>query len=313
MSSVEHLPKVACSDFALIATRANGSKVRLPFAKPVNFLAAASEQGGVKPKPHVVILNSDNELYIRDLTGRANLRVNGWESPGSRLVHGDRIALGKVEYEVSADNIRDGIKPSAIPPFELRDAAGGSVAATTPITVLGTDEHADIRLESKTTALGMILLLGGRFWLWALEGTELWRVNDQPTSRAELVSGTWITIGQRKVEFRFLPEKIAKKNEPLITPKVPARTDSIQAPAKKEDMISTAIPQAAGSTSIKRLGPLAFAVASANKPDLHDSLINSKGERTNKARGRRYFLLGTLVVLLLALGVGGFYAWQHFR
>jgi len=324
MNPGENPPTVACKDFALIVLRSDGSRIRLPFAKPANFLSAAGTTGEERSQPHVVILNCDNQLYIRDLTGRAHLRVNGSENTGSVIFHGDRVQLGKADYEVYAPEVTALKKSLNELEALLIGASGESWSVRKPIMVIGTDKDADLQLQEGTGALAMIMQLSGRFWVTSLQPTLVLQVNGQPVSRSELTDGAEIAIGTSTFRFQITRSPVSHKIDKIIeTSAESAEADSqiwasdkqTQSIVSKKNIIEQMIQDGPKDASrLKRWGPLAFAVVSANRPNLVADSINSANGTATISRRRKYLLLWiAFLAVLIGLGSGGYYAWHHFK
>src|SRR4051794_21953367 len=104
-------PSVYCEDFALVPRAGHEGKPRVAFSRPVNLLSAASTAIGTQASSqqaaaaHVLVLNLDGQLYIRDLTGTASLQWNGKTVVEAKLKHADHVRLGKIEYEVFATRL----------------------------------------------------------------------------------------------------------------------------------------------------------------------------------------------------------------
>src|SRR4051794_10471179 len=93
-------PSVYCEDFALVPRAGHEGKPRVAFSRPVNLLSDASTANGTQAgsplaAAHVLVLNLDGQLYIRDLTGTASLQWNGKTVVEAKLKHADRVRLGK--------------------------------------------------------------------------------------------------------------------------------------------------------------------------------------------------------------------------
>src|SRR6478735_7415696 len=117
MSSRPTPPSVFYEDFALVPRGASAGKPKVSFSRPVNLLSAASTPSGGQASPatsaaHVLVLNLDGQLYIRDLTGTASLQWNGKPVVEAKLTHGDQVRLGKIEYEVFATRLAAGANNS---------------------------------------------------------------------------------------------------------------------------------------------------------------------------------------------------------
>src|SRR5947208_738383 len=170
-------PSVYCEDFALIPRGANEGKPRVAFTRPVNLLSAASTGGtqvSAQSAAHVLVLNLDGQLYIRDLTGSASLQWNGKTVVEANLHHADRVRLGKIEYEVFATRLSPaaGNGQAAVPTAELAPVVGGPVRSVRgPVTVIGASEQAELRLlgPGAPDACAMLLRIGAGYWLWNLE------------------------------------------------------------------------------------------------------------------------------------------------
>jgi hypothetical protein len=334
--------------------------------------ANGSPASSATPPSRVLVLNLDGHLYIRDLTGGAELRWNDQSVTEAGLRHGDRVGLGKVEYEVLATRCATPVPRRSIQ-AELR--GGNSVQPVrTPVTLLARSAVADVRLggEGGGDACALIVRVGDRYWLWNLEPTSEPRVNGRPAARAELTDGTTVAIAES--EFRFhlgpapappapasaptkAPSQAAKpapvpasgasaKPRSVETPsatQTPAKpagasTPKVGAPTSKPKSKPAAPPvpsEAAlpartngGKTlheddakSIKGWGPLALAVAAADRPELQG--VSVQHERVQQppatveptgARSRRRWLGVVLSLVVAVAGVAGaVFAWQHWK
>src|SRR5258706_13196973 len=98
-------PSVYCEDFALVPRGAHEGKPRVAFTRPVNLLSAASGNGAQAPAQaaaHVLVLNLDGQLYIRDLTASASSQWTGTTVVAANLPHGDPVPPGQIAYDVVA-------------------------------------------------------------------------------------------------------------------------------------------------------------------------------------------------------------------
>src|SRR5258706_5299567 len=221
-------PSVYCEDFALVPRGAHKGKPRVAFTRPVNLLSAASGNGAQAPAQaaaHVLVLNLDGQLYIRDLTGSASLQWNGTTVVEANLRHGDRVRLGKIEYEVVATRCAPAATGKPSPPTaELAPLAGGPLRTVRgPVTVIGGGEQAELRLPAPGApdACAMLLRIGDGYWLWNLEPSAQCRINCDPVLPAGLADGTLLTIGEDQFRFSIVPpppDVIA----PPAKPSVPA-------------------------------------------------------------------------------------------
>jgi hypothetical protein len=380
-------PSVYCEDFALVPRGAHEGKSRVAFTRPVNLLSAASGNGAQAPAQaaaHVLVLNLDGQLYIRDLTGSASLQWNGTTVVEANLNHGDRVRLGKIEYEVFATRcapVANGKPPP--PTAELAPLAGGPMRTVRgPVTVIGASEQAQLRLlaPGALDACAMLLRIGEGYWLWNLDPSVQCRINDEPVVRAALANGSILKIGEDQFRFRIVPQPdaIAPPAKPLVPPAGPATGQAPKAPDDRpiaragaastapavtpphattvEKVRSaptipppTATPQAipvlvkappASLAAIpaprptsdalleddaelfKQWGPLAFAVAAADRPELQAGGSRSRAAAAAVAqaaatpappRGRFVLKLLGVLVLLALLAAGAFFAWKYGR
>jgi hypothetical protein len=387
MSSRPTPPSVFYEDFALVPRGASAGKPKVSFSRPVNLLSAASTPSGGQASPatsaaHVLVLNLDGQLYIRDLTGTASLQCNGKSVVEAKLTHGDQVRLGKIEYEVFATRLAAGAnnsQPTAPPAAALVPTAGGEERPMRdPVTLVGACEQAELRLltAGAPEACAMILRLGAGYWLWNLDATFPCRINGEPVVRAPLADGSVVSIGDEDFRFRLLPRgetkpknpqvvKVVKAKAPMraapvqadpvapaapTAPAISAKTRAVPNPAVASVPISGAVanaptpaapppPQRALATAapttprtpdeselrddadvFKQWGPLAFAVAAADRPELQPGGSKS-GSRSNAnaaeavaapAPPKRSLVKVVIIVMLLALLAGGAYvSWKY--
>jgi hypothetical protein len=366
MSSRATPPSVYCQDFTFVPRGPHEGKRPVPLNRPVNVISTPVPGAGTNGTPamsRVVVLNTDGQLYLRDIYGRANLHLNGEPVTEARLRHGDRIQLGKIEYEVVATQCGEAAgpssAPSASPAVEIVTPGGGPpVRVREPVTVIATTHTADVRLPATAGACAMILRLGDVYWLWNLEPASELRVNGQVVTRSELTDGSEMDLGGSALRFRAAaapppaapkpPTTAAKPREaaaPPAKPKAPAAATPFAAKADAPVLvpltpktIATPPPAAspsAGSAprgaaanlrvdqvvggddaeSIKRWGPLAFAVAAADRPELQTAQPPSEPpppvSDESPGVGRRLVGILLVVIVLAAIGAGAFLARQY--
>ena len=389
MSSQAAPPSVYYEDFALVPRGASAGKPKVSFSRPVNLLSAASAPSSGQASPstaaaHVLVLNLDGQLYIRDLTGTASLQWNGKPVVDAKLRHGDQVQLGKIEYEVFATRIAAGAtdngQPMA-PPAALVPTAGGEARPMRgPVTLVGACEQADLRLltDGAPEACAMLLRLGAGYWLWNLDPASPCRLNGAPVVRAALADGNVVSIGDEDFHFRFLPQGQTKPKNPQVVKAVKAKAPMRAAPVRADPVSPAApvvpaearrvpppgvVPAPTSDTAIdspapaaaaqqqqqqqglatvpatmprtpdeselrddadvfKQWGPLAFAVAAADRPELQPGGSKSGSRSAAQAvevvaapvppPSNRSVLKVVVIVVLLALLVGGAYvAWKY--
>jgi predicted component of type VI protein secretion system len=351
----------------------------------VNLLSAATTPNGGQASPvtasaHVLVLNLDGQLYIRDLTGSASLQWNGKPVVEAKLRHGDQVRLGKIEYEVFATRIAAGgmnSQPTAPAAVLVPKAGGEARPMRGPVTLVGACEQADLRLltAGAPEACAMILRLGSAYWLWNLDPASPCRLNGEPVVRAALADGSEVTIGDEVFLFQLVPQaevkptaapqpvKVTKAKSPARAPvaqvdpvspasasaSVPAAARTLQDPEVAPSEVPGAVvespaPQRGLATTVapplqrtpdeseleddadvfKQWGPLAFAVASADRPELRPGGSKSGSQSSPKApeaiivpappapAPRRSVVKVLVIVVLLALLAGGaFVAWKY--
>ncbi|MDB5323388.1 MAG: hypothetical protein JWN40_5019 [Phycisphaerales bacterium] len=237
MSTKAAPPSVYYEDFSLRPRAGFEGKPPVAFSRPVNLLSAASASDGAQApaqtaSAHVLVLNLDGQLYIRDLTGSASLQWNGTTVVEASLHHGDRVRLGKIEYDVFATRLAPAGANGqmATPSAELLPAAGGDPRTVRgPVMLVGACEQAELRLMTAGApeACAMIMRLGAGYWLWNLDPASPCRINGEPVVRAPLPDGSLLTIGDDKFRFRLIPQASAPE-APVAKTAVPAKP----APAK---------------------------------------------------------------------------------
>jgi hypothetical protein len=395
MSTKAAPPSVYYEDFSLRPRAGFEGKPPVAFSRPVNLLSAASASDGAQApaSAHVLVLNLDGQLYIRDLTGSASLQWNGKTVVEASLRHGDRVRLGKIEYDVFATRLAPAGANGqpVIPSAELLPAAGGEPRTVRgPVTLVGACEQAELRLiaAGAPEACAMILRLGAGYWLWNLDPASPCRINGEPVVRAPLPDGSLLTIGDDKFRFRLIPQAsapvapvaktaapakpvpakptppspvqqkkviavVAKAIAPVPAKPAPAAapilpTAPVQAPAPAVAPPPTPLPPAAPASAqtaiqatppvptqpkrvaddsaladdadvFKQWGPLAFAVAAADRPELQAGGSRSGkntavvSDPTPAPRGRFIVKLLIAVVVLAVLAAGAFVAWKYGR
>lgn len=386
MSSRSTPPSVFYEDFALVPRGASEGKPKVAFSRPVNLLSAASSPGGGHASPatsaaHVLVLNLDGQLYIRDLTGTASLQWNGQPVVEAKLRHGDQVRLGKIEYEVFATRIAAGGDNSAATAPQaaaLVPKAGGEARPMRgPVTLVGACEQAELRLltAGAPEACAMILRLGAGYWLWNLDPASPCRLNGEPVVRAALADGSEVTIGDEVFRFRLAPQpevrpmnpqvvKVVKAKSPMriapvqAKPVSPAAAASAEARRLENPQVASAAPVSDAAVDslgaavaplperrlatvsppmrrtpdeseladdadvFKQWGPLAFAVAAADRPELRPGGSKSGSQSSQKApeaavapppaAPRRSAIKVMVIVVLLVLLAGGAYvAWKY--
>jgi hypothetical protein len=381
-------PLIFCEDFALVPRGGHEGKPNITFGRPVNLLSAASGEGATtpgKPAAHVLVLNLDGQLYIRDLGGTASLHWNGNPTTQASLRHGDKVRLGKIEYDVNATRFTapaGGVSDGAA--AELIPASGGAaMKVVTPVSLIGASDQAELRLagENVPEVMAMVLRIGPGYWLWNLEPAFPCRVNGEVVVRVALAEGSTISIAGQ--DFRFnLPteatpvaevkaagERTAKSSakreraggatairkgpapSPPASPLTPAappisatqpvatsalKTKSASAPAPvtspTTQQLASSIPATVPSGQtvrkdpdeeadvFKQWGPLAFAVAAADRPELQiggsksgDSASGSTPPVVSPSGAKHRFVIRMVgVLILVAILTGGAYvAWKR--
>jgi hypothetical protein len=241
-------PSIVCEDFALIPRGANEGKPKVVFSRPVNLLSAASANGAAsagQSAAHVLVLNLDGQLYVRDLTGSASLQWKGQPTAQAKLENHDKIRLGKIEYEVFATRFATaGNSTPAAPVAELVPVSGGaSRRIKPPVSLIGSSAQAELRIASPNVpeAMAMILRIGQGYWLWNLEAAFACRVNNQAVVRAALAEGSIISIAGQEFRFHLSLEASAPT---APAEKAPART-AAKAPVARRKPASKKPPAAA--------------------------------------------------------------------
>jgi hypothetical protein len=347
----------------------------------VNLLSAPSVERAATPgkaAAQVLVLNLDGQLYIRDLAGTASLQWNGNPTAQANLRHGDKVRLGKIEYDVRATRFATGQSPAAGPPAELLSGEGVAMTIHTPVSLVGSSEQAELRLPGDNVpgVMAMILRIGQGYWLWNLDAAFPCRVNGEPVVRVALAEGSVVSLAGREFRFRQRPEAMAtveakpvnnrppksrtkaKRSAarpaeatpaaaPLAPPPAPAAgplsspqpqakpsvvvklpsTPASKAPPQPISQLANALPPGLQASSkpvtlddeadvFKQWGPLAFAVAAADRPELQPSGSRAPAPeptapepKSSNPSWRRW--VGGLTLLIL-LGAGAFFAWHHF-
>jgi len=366
-------PSIFCEDFALIPRGPHAGKPHVTFGRPVNLLSAASGEGAAatgKPAAHVLVLNLDGQLYIRDLGGTASLQLNGNPTTQANLRHGDKVRLGKIEYEVNATRFvaARSETPGGRMAELLPTSGGAAMKVVTPVSLIGSSEHAELPLagDNAPEAMAMILRIGQGYWLWNLEPASPCRVNGEVVVRVALGEGTLVSVGGQEFRFHLLPEpaspqaqapaKRADKSpvrstraptgpaprktptvtaeaappapatppistpQPIAKPEVPAKLPAPPTPAPPPPAIqkpplttpATATPEEEADV-FKQWGPLAFAVAAADRPELQaggskPGAVANVPVTPGPRRSRLSWAI--LLVILLLLGGGIVLAWR---
>jgi len=324
-------PHIAWNDFALLVPGATADKAksRLPLNKPVNLLTGAggggkSVNGAPASKAHVVILNANRQLYIRDLTGTAGLQVRNELVDGAELAHGDNVRLGKMQYEVfaterSASDTMGGAPSAALyaPP------SPDPIPLRLPVTVLGTNDSADIRVTSSgpvADVLVMIVSLGGRFWLWDLQPANAAKIDGKPVTRAELPDGCTVSIGDNQFRFQVAPLRVAPGAPDRAARNHDGAPPATAAPTTPADIDIDSDVQtlpAAGVEQFRQWGALAFAVASANQAELHDPTVpldpTKFGPPKTPSRWRIPIMILITLIVVAAIAAAAIYAWGRWK
>jgi hypothetical protein len=348
MSVRPAVPSLFCEDFALVPSGEHEGKPAIAFGRPVNLLSAAGVGGGDSHiTSYALVLNLDGRLYVRDLSGNSELRHNGREVLEAELRHDDRVRLGPTEYRVSATRFaEDTGAQTGRPDADLIPTQGGpSHPLRPPVTLVGECEQADIRLPSNGSpeSCVMILRVGGGYWLWNLDPTVPSTVNGQAVTRAPLANGNSLGVGGTEFYFRMRSPALPAGVAAATPPRVIIEPSPVQPKPEPETVAEPApVADAAGQRNVparrsgpkpaptqqelddeadgfKQWGPLAFAVAAADRPELHGAGSKTKTPAHAAAaapeevpKGMASFLtkLFLALIVLAALAAGAYFAWR---
>ncbi|HSI35143.1 MAG TPA: FHA domain-containing protein, partial [Tepidisphaeraceae bacterium] len=175
----------------------------MELTKPVAFIVGT---GGVT---HVVLVHDDGDLHVRDMSGRAGIRVNGRPVTRADVRAGDRVQMGGQDYTVRlGTGAGAAASPSPSPSGPLPrgvvdlGAGGAPVDLVGRTTVLGSAGRADIRVTGRGVAPAHAVIVRSRagFQIWSI-GRAVTRVDGRAARVAALSGRTVLSLGERSITF----------------------------------------------------------------------------------------------------------------
>src|SRR5688572_18387953 len=218
----------------------------IPISRTVTIIGSRTDSrlhlhSSTVSKTHCMIVNTANGAYCRDLASRTKVIVNGRPHRETDLNDGDKLQIGKFEFQFNAGlGVAPG-KPTSFdpaPPAVLH-VEGGEMPLPIEerVILIGRRTICDVPLteESVSTTHAVIFEMNGKRFIRDLNSRTGTFVNGKPAQpQIELSLGDEIKIGDTNMTYARVAE--------------PSDLDNLIAPA-------------AGATTLDPLDDLAAAVA----------------------------------------------------
>src|SRR5688572_27517238 len=185
----------------------------IPISRTVTIIGSRTDSrlhlhSSTVSKTHCMIVNTANGAYCRDLASRTKVIVNGRPQRESELNDGDKLQIGKFEFQFNAgSNVRPG-KPMEFdpaPPAALH-VEGGEMPLPMDerVVLIGRRTICDVPLteESVSTTHAVIFEMNGKRYVRDLNSRTGTFVNGKPIAQqAELTFGDELKIGDTRMTY----------------------------------------------------------------------------------------------------------------
>ena len=173
---------------------------------------------------HCAIINTGEEVYLRDLVSKAGTYLNGLPAECEKLSDGDIIRVGEweVAVELHAAAAHDPTGSSGInlepTPTVLalkNNNSGPLVKLRREISVIGRKSGGDFVVHDKqvSRAHALVFLLNGRPVICDLLSENGLMINDEPSRFSMIRSGDTLVLGSAKVRVVIPSPTVQATNE----------------------------------------------------------------------------------------------------
>ena len=156
---------------------------------------------------NAAVINCGDRLYVRDLTSRANVFVNGIAVREADLVEGDTLKVGPFEFRVYVPSEGGRASQFVATGAFVRDSDGIETPLNSRTLLIGRTERSDLRLDnsSVSAAHALVFWLNGVHHIRDLHSRTGTRVNGRPVRQLPLQSGDIIEVGPGRITFLSVP------------------------------------------------------------------------------------------------------------
>lgn len=217
---------------ALIPVGQLAGKPAIPLARPVTLVGSRHSanlriSSSTVSKAHVLVINSDGRLLIRDLASRMGTIVNGQAVREADLSEGDVVQIGRFSFKFTAG------PPSRAPRRKRRvigariDAdTGESVPLDQRVVLVGQRGNSDLPINDPdvSTAHCAIFDMNGKRYVRDLGSRTGTFVNDQAAVQMEIRPGDTIRVGQ--TVLRYVPDETVQVPEDMAPPRPQPRLEA---------------------------------------------------------------------------------------
>lgn len=159
---------------------------------------------------HCAIVNTGEEVYLRDLVSKSGTHLNGLPAECEKLADGDIIRVGQweISLEIHTPTSDDGTNSSALnldpapTVLALKNCNGGSlVKLRRPVSLISRKAGADFVVQDKlvSRAHAAVFLLNGQPVICDLLSENGLMINEEPSRFGVIHSGDTLTLGRAKV------------------------------------------------------------------------------------------------------------------
>jgi hypothetical protein len=243
-----------------------------------------------------MILRLGDLYWLWNLEPTTELRVNGQVVTRAELSDGSQVSVGGSEFRVRSVPVAAPAKPQAPPPPPpQRVAPPAKQGAAKPIVAAKPKAPAATPFAATATVL----------------------TPDAQPPAAKPIAATAPAAQPPAANPVAKPPAVPAKASPAAAPASAPKAKPLAVPAGKP-RVTPAVDED-DAEAIKRWGPLAFAVAAADRPELHQNgqapaepppEFDEYADEPSHA-GRRIAVIVIMVLIVAALAAGAYYAWRY--